>query len=53
VAITHGYGKLPAEDVARARKFYDEKLGVTPFAEIHNHLYYEVAGVHSRTAKPT
>lgn len=46
VAATHAYAKLPAQDVARARSFYSEKLGLLPFAEVHNHLYYDVAGVH-------
>lgn len=46
ISITHVYGKLPAQDVGRARAFYAERLGLQPFAEIHKHLYYELAGVH-------
>jgi catechol 2,3-dioxygenase-like lactoylglutathione lyase family enzyme len=38
------YAKLPAQDVARARSFYAEKLGLEPFAEQKEHLYYELAG---------
>jgi catechol 2,3-dioxygenase-like lactoylglutathione lyase family enzyme len=43
-AITQVYGKLPAQDVDRARAFYAEKLGLTPFGERAQHLYYEVGG---------
>jgi catechol 2,3-dioxygenase-like lactoylglutathione lyase family enzyme len=43
-AVTHVYGKLPAQDVERARAFYAEKLGLTPYGENHQHLYYSVAG---------
>jgi catechol 2,3-dioxygenase-like lactoylglutathione lyase family enzyme len=45
-AIAQIYGKLPAQDVERARGFYAEKLGLEPYGERHNHLYYEVAGAH-------
>jgi catechol 2,3-dioxygenase-like lactoylglutathione lyase family enzyme len=38
------YGKLPAQDVERARAFYAEKLGLVPFGERHRHLYYRVDG---------
>ena len=41
-AIAQIYGKLPAQDVERARAFYADKLGLTPFGERHNHLYYRV-----------
>jgi catechol 2,3-dioxygenase-like lactoylglutathione lyase family enzyme len=44
-AVRHVYGKLPAQDVERARAFYAEKLGVKPYLEIHNDLYYNLAGV--------
>jgi len=43
--LTYVYGKLPAQDVQRARRFYQETLGLSPFAEHNNHLYYEAAGV--------
>ena len=38
------YAKLPARDLERARRFYDEKLGLRPFGEHGPHLYYEVGG---------
>lgn len=38
------YGKLPAQNVERARAFYAEKLGLTPFGEHAGHLYYQVGG---------
>lgn len=44
LTITGAYAKLPAEDPDRARSFYAEKIGLTPFAEVHRHLYYRVAG---------
>jgi catechol 2,3-dioxygenase-like lactoylglutathione lyase family enzyme len=46
VNLTRAYGKLPAQDVGRARAFYLEKLGLEPYADVHNHLYYEVGGFH-------
>lgn len=45
MAISHGYAKLPAQDVERARRFYAENFGLEPFREVHGHLYYDVAGV--------
>lgn len=45
IGATHAYAKLPAQDVGRARTFYADKLGLQPFAEVHGHLHYEVAGV--------
>lgn len=42
---TYAYGKLPAQDTERARRFYAEKLGLRPFGERNNHLYYDVGGV--------
>jgi catechol 2,3-dioxygenase-like lactoylglutathione lyase family enzyme len=45
-AITQIYAKLPAQDVARAKKFYAEKLGLEPYGERHNHLYYEIGGAY-------
>ncbi|MCX7522224.1 TIGR03086 family metal-binding protein [Microbacterium sp. STN6] len=40
------YAKLPAQDLERARRFYQETLGLVPFADIHNHLYFDVNGAH-------
>jgi catechol 2,3-dioxygenase-like lactoylglutathione lyase family enzyme len=45
-AIAQIYAKLPARDVRRARAFYAEKLGLEPYGERHNHLYYELAGAY-------
>lgn len=42
--IRHAYGKLPAQNVGRARAFYAEKLGLAPFGEHDAHLYYEIGG---------
>jgi catechol 2,3-dioxygenase-like lactoylglutathione lyase family enzyme len=42
--FTNAYGKLPAQNVARARAFYADKLGLTPYREHADHLYYEVGG---------
>ena len=39
---TDAYGKLPAHDVARARAFYADKLGLKPCKEHADHLYFEV-----------
>jgi catechol 2,3-dioxygenase-like lactoylglutathione lyase family enzyme len=39
---TDAYGKLPAQNVARARAFYADKLGLTPYKEHADHLYFEV-----------
>jgi catechol 2,3-dioxygenase-like lactoylglutathione lyase family enzyme len=38
------YGKLPAQDVERARTFYRDVLGLEPVREHHNHLFYECGG---------
>ena len=35
------YAYLPAKDVARARKFYEEKLGLKPKQEIEGGVTYE------------
>jgi catechol 2,3-dioxygenase-like lactoylglutathione lyase family enzyme len=40
------YAKLPAQDVGRARRFYAEKLGIEPYGERHNHLYYGLGGAY-------
>jgi len=45
-ALTQTYAKLPARDVDRARAFYADKLGLTPFGEYNDHLYYEFGGSH-------
>jgi catechol 2,3-dioxygenase-like lactoylglutathione lyase family enzyme len=42
--INDVYGKLPAQNVERARTFYADKLGLTPYREHAGHLYYEVGG---------
>ncbi len=42
--VTHAYGKLPAKDVGRARAFYAENLGLTPFGEFAENLLYEAGG---------
>jgi catechol 2,3-dioxygenase-like lactoylglutathione lyase family enzyme len=42
---TFAYAKLPAQDIERARRFYDDTLGLRPFGEDNGHLYYDVAGV--------
>jgi catechol 2,3-dioxygenase-like lactoylglutathione lyase family enzyme len=44
--VTYAYGKLPAQDTERARRFYAEKLGLRPFGERNNHLYYAVGNMH-------
>ncbi|MFN2464604.1 MAG: VOC family protein [Candidatus Dormibacteria bacterium] len=43
---TYVYGKLPAQDVQRLRRFLEEKLGLIPYEERNNHFYYEVGGAH-------
>ena len=35
---------LPVEDLARARRFYEEKLGMTPSHEVEGALFYEGHG---------
>lgn len=35
---------LPAADLGRAKKFYADKLGLTPATETENGIFYEVAG---------
>jgi len=39
---TDAYGKLPAQNVARARAFYADKLFLKPYKEHADHLYFEV-----------
>lgn len=38
------FAYIPAKDVARARKFYEEKLGLRPGREIAGGVTYEFAG---------
>lgn len=38
------YAYIPAKDVARARKFYEEKVGLRPKQEIAGGVAYEFAG---------
>src|SRR5438046_9750853 len=35
---------LPVEDLARARAFYEEKLGLTPSREVEGALFYQGSG---------
>lgn len=44
--LNQAYAKLPARDVERARAFYADKLGLTPFGERDGHLFYEIEGSH-------
>ena len=38
------HATLPAEDLERARRFYDEQLGLTPSQELPGGLFYELSG---------
>ena len=38
------YAYLPAQDVARARRFYEQKLGLRPGPELGGGVTYEFAG---------
>jgi catechol 2,3-dioxygenase-like lactoylglutathione lyase family enzyme len=38
------YAYLPAKDVARARRFYEQKLGFRPKREVAGGVVYESAG---------
>ena len=38
------YGKLPAQDMERARAFYRDVLGFEPVREHRGHLFYECGG---------
>ena len=38
------YAYIPATDVARARRFYEEKLGLEPGREVAGGVTYEFAG---------
>jgi len=35
---------LPVEDLGRARRFYEQKLGLTPSREVEGALFYEGSG---------
>jgi predicted enzyme related to lactoylglutathione lyase len=38
------YSYIPATDLSRARRFYEDKLGLTPKEETNGGLVYEFAG---------
>ena len=38
------HAALPAADLERARRFYAEKLGLTPESELADGLFYRCAG---------
>jgi predicted enzyme related to lactoylglutathione lyase len=38
------YSYIPAQDVARARKFYEETIGLEPTQEVAGGVVYEFAG---------
>lgn len=38
------YAYIPARDVARARRFYEDTLGFKPRAEVAGGVHYEFAG---------
>jgi catechol 2,3-dioxygenase-like lactoylglutathione lyase family enzyme len=38
------YAYIPAKDIARARRFYEEKLGLRPNEETNGGVVYEFAG---------
>ena len=38
------YAYIPAKDLARARQFYEDKLGFRPKAEIAGGVHYEFGG---------
>ena len=40
----HVYATLPAADLERARRFYAEKLGLTPESELPGGLFYRCGG---------
>ncbi len=41
---SHMYAYIPAKDVARARRFYEEKVGLKPALEFAGGVSYEFAG---------
>ena len=38
------YAYIPAKDLARARQFYEQRLGFTPKLETNGGVIYECAG---------
>lgn len=47
------YAYLPASDVARARRFYEQTLGFTPTEDVADGVVYECAGGTSAFLYPT
>ncbi|CAN7217152.1 MULTISPECIES: VOC family protein [unclassified Variovorax] len=47
------YAYIPAQDVARARQFYEQKLGFKPKAKVDDGVVYECAGGTSCFLYPT
>ena len=47
------YAYIPAIDVARARKFYEGKLGFKPRAEVEGGVFYDCAGGTAAFLYPT
>jgi catechol 2,3-dioxygenase-like lactoylglutathione lyase family enzyme len=47
------YAYIPAQDVARARQFYERKLGFKPTAEVDGGVIYDCAGGTSCFLYPT
>lgn len=47
------YAYIPAKDVARARRFYEERLGFQPAKELAGGVTYEFAGGTSCFLYPT
>jgi catechol 2,3-dioxygenase-like lactoylglutathione lyase family enzyme len=47
------YAYIPAKDVARARRFYEDKLGFQPKQELAGGVVYEFAGGTSCFLYPT
>ena len=47
------YAYIPASDIARARKFYEQKLGFKPKAELGGGVIYEFGGGTSCFLYPT
>jgi catechol 2,3-dioxygenase-like lactoylglutathione lyase family enzyme len=44
LANLHIYATLPAANLERARRFYEEKLGLTPDREAAEGLFYRCSG---------
>ena len=47
------YAYIPAQDIARARRFYEQKLGFEPKAELGGGVVYDCAGGTSCFLYPT